>query len=146
VAGSGDRAHPWDGSDADGAIVLGEVLQKEGDQIVRWRGRTGLPAIQAARGLSVTLLFGEKHVPTSGLGRAEAGDASLYDGQNPAGSARVAGPGHGLAASAADAFNNNFGSAHSGVCQFLYADGSVRPLAVGIDETVLGELARRRQP
>src|SRR6266702_6266009 len=53
VAGSGDPAHAWDGPDADGSIVLGEVLQKEGDQIVRWRGRTSLPAIQAARGLSV---------------------------------------------------------------------------------------------
>jgi prepilin-type processing-associated H-X9-DG protein len=146
VAGTGDPAHPWDGSDADGAIVLGEVLQKEGDQIVRWRGRTSLPAIRAARGLSVTLLIGEKHVPAGGLGRAEAGDASVYDGQNPASCSRVAGPGHGLAASAADPFNNNFGSAHSGVCQFLYADGSVRPIAVGIDETVLGELARRGQP
>jgi prepilin-type processing-associated H-X9-DG protein len=143
VAGTGDRAHPWDGPDADGAIVLGEVLQKEGDQIVRWRSRTSLPAIQASRGLSVTLLIGEKHVPASGLGRGEAGDASLYDGQNPACSSRIAGPGHGLAASAAEPFNNNFGSAHNGVCQFLFADGSVRPLAVGIDENVLGELARR---
>lgn len=146
VAGSGDRAHLWDGPDADGAIVLGEVLEKDGDQIVRWRGRTSLPAIRAARGLSVTLLIGEKHVPLGGLGRADAGDASLYDGQNPAACSRVAGPGHGLAVSAADPLNNNFGSAHSGVCQFLFADSSVRPLAVGIDEKVLGELARRRQP
>jgi prepilin-type processing-associated H-X9-DG protein len=88
-------------------------------------------------------LIGEKHVPPDGLGRADAGDGSLYDGQNPASCARVAGPGHGLAASVTEPFNNNFGSPHRGFCQFLYADGSVRPITVGINEAVLGQLARR---
>jgi prepilin-type processing-associated H-X9-DG protein len=143
VAGTGDPAHPWNGPDADGSIILGEVLERKGDRLVRWRGRVSLASIEAGRGLSVTLLVGEKHVPPDGMGRADAGDGSLYDGQNPSGCSRVAGPGRSLAASVTEPFNNNFGSAHPGFCQFLYADGSVRPLAVGVNEAVLGQLARR---
>jgi hypothetical protein len=143
VAGDGDPAHPWDGPDANGAIILGEVLERQGDRIVRWRGRTTLAAIQQARGLSTTLLLGEKHVPDGGAGRAEFGDGSLYNGQNAAGCARIAGPGFGLAPSPAAPFNTNFGSAHPGICQFLMADGGVRPFAVDMTDTVLGQLARR---
>ncbi len=143
VAGTGDPAHPFDGPDADGAIILGEVLQRQGDRVVHWRGRTSLPAIRAAHGLSTTLLFGEKHVPPEGLGKAIAGDGSLYDGQSAAGCSRVAGPGHPLAAAVTEPFNTNFGSAHPGVCQFLFADGSARPIAVHINDAVLGQMARR---
>jgi prepilin-type processing-associated H-X9-DG protein len=142
VAGTGDPAHPWDGRDADGSFVLGEVLERQGDRLVRWRGRVSVQSIEA-RGLSVTLLIGEKHVPPDGLGRAAAGDGSLYNGKNAASCSRVAGPGHGLAVSVTEPFNNNFGSAHSGFCNFLYADGSVRPIAVDVNEAVLGRLARR---
>lgn len=142
VAGTGDPPHPWDGPTADGSIILGEVLERDGDRLVRWRGRVSLASIEA-RGLSVTLLIGEKQVPPDGLGRADAGDSSLYDGQNPSSCSRVAGPGRGLAASVTAPFNNNFGSPHRGICQFLYADGSVRAIAIDVNEAVLGQLARR---
>ena len=145
VAGSGDPARPWDGPNADGAIIVGEVLDRHGDRIVRWRGRIGLAAIEAGRGQSETLLFGEKHVPPDCLGDARKGDGSLYDGDFPAGSTRVAGPGFGLAADVTDPFNHNFGSGHPGLSQFLFADGSVRPFTFEVDEKVLGELARREK-
>jgi hypothetical protein len=143
VSGTGDAARPWDGPEADGAIVLGEVLQRQANRIVLWRGRTSLGAIQAARGLSATLLIGDKHVPLAELGRATAGDGSLYNGQHAASSARVAGPGHGLASSVTDPFNTNFGSGHRDLCQFVLADGSVRSFDISISEMVLGQLARR---
>jgi hypothetical protein len=145
VAGTGDPTHPWDGPDADGTIILGEVLKRVEDRIVHWSGRTSLPATQKERGLSQTLLIGEKHVPLGEEGRAAFGDGSLYDGQFPANSARVAGPGHGLAKEATDPFRTNFGSAHAGLCQFLRADGSVLPIAVNINEDVLGQMARRKR-
>jgi hypothetical protein len=144
VSGTGDPAHPWDGPDADGTIVLGDVLERDGDRIVRWRGRTSLPATQEERGLSQTLLIGEKHVPISEEGRTAVGDGSLYDGRYPANSARIAGPGHGLAKEVTAPFHTNFGSAHPGVCLFLRADGSVVPLAVDVNEEVLGQMARRK--
>ena len=98
---------------------------------------------EAARGLSATLLIGDKHVPLAELGRATAGDGSLYNGQHAASSARVAGPGHGLASSVTDPFNTNFGSGHRDLCQFVLADGSVRSFDISISEMVLGQLARR---
>jgi hypothetical protein len=145
VSGTGDRAHAWDGPDADGIVILGEVLQRDADRILGWRGRTSLPATQKERGLSQTLLIGEKHVPLSEMGRTAAGDGSLYDGGYAANSARVAGPGYGLAKDVSDPFNTNFGSAHTSLCQFLRADGSAVPFARDISESVLGQLARRKR-
>ena len=143
VAGTGAADHPWDGPDADGAIIVGKVLQRQDDRILRWHGRVTLGAIQQAHGLSATLLIGEKHVPQGRHGDADAGDGSLYDGGSPASCTRVAGPGHPLAASEADPFNLDFGSAHPGVCQFLFADGSVRAFANHVNVTVLAQMARR---
>jgi hypothetical protein len=148
VAGSGDPARPWDGPNADGLIIIGEVLDWADDQIVRWRGRTRLPDVRrdaTARGLSTTLLFGEKHVPPDTFGNANKGDGSLYDGHFPASVTRVAGPGYGLAASPTDPFNHNFGSAHPRISHFLFADGSVRPFTADVNEDVLGNLARREK-
>ena len=145
VAGTGDPAHPWDGPDADGPLILGEVLERQGERIVRWRGRTSLAAIQQTHGLSTMLLIGEKHVLSERQGQAAAGDGSLYDGQSAASCSRVAGPGYGLAASESDPFNTNFGSAHPGLCQFLQADGSLRTFAVDVSATVLGQMSRRDQ-
>jgi prepilin-type processing-associated H-X9-DG protein len=143
VAGTGAADHPWDGPDADGAIILGEVLERRGANLLRWHGRVTLAAIQEARGLASTMLIGEKHVPSDRHGEADAGDGSLYDGGSPASCTRVAGPGHPLAASEADPFNLDFGSAHPGVCQFLFADGSVRAFANHVNVTVLAQMARR---
>jgi prepilin-type processing-associated H-X9-DG protein len=36
-----------------------------------------------------------------------------------------------------------FGGYHTGVCQFAFCDGSVRPIMVDVDPTTLGNLACR---
>src|SRR5262249_6646153 len=93
---------------------------------------------------SNTLLVGEKHVRAGSFGQQE-GDGSIYNGDPSNKNAdRAAGPGHGLAKSPQDAFNIQFGSAHSGgVCQFVLCDGSVRGIAPSVSETTLGRLAVR---
>lgn len=141
VAGDGSPPGAWTGADADGAIVLGEVLAKKDERVLAWRGRVRLADL--VRGQETTLLFGEKHVPTARLGDADSGDGSLYDGALPASCTRVAGPGFGLAASPEAPYQTNFGGAHPGVCQFGFADTSARALTVTISEDVLGRLARR---
>jgi hypothetical protein len=141
VAGNGDPAHDWTGPDANGPIILGEVLQKEESLILRWRGRVSLNDL--TRGQSYTLLFGEKHVPVTGLGQPQFGDGSLYDGALPANSTRVGGAGHGLAQAADDPYRTNFGSYHPGICLFAQADAAVRPVAVTIDPELLGTLTTR---
>ena len=137
ASGDGDPQRPWTGPLANGALILGEVLEEKDGLIVRWQGRTSLASL--IRGQSYTLLIGEKHVPLNKLGDVAAGDGSLYNGSLPASSARVGGPGHGLAPSPLAPFNTNFGSAHLGVCQFLHADGSVRAYAVSMSEDGLGK-------
>ena len=63
--------------DANGAIILGEVLEKKGDLILQWRSRTSFVDLQQQRGLSYTFLVGEKHVPAEEWGNADAGDGPL---------------------------------------------------------------------
>jgi prepilin-type processing-associated H-X9-DG protein len=139
AAGDGDPAHPWQTA-ANGAMVPAEVVRREGDLVLEWRGRVALETLP--RGQAYTILIGEKHVPLGDFGRADQGDGSLYNGDHPASSARVGGPGHGLARSPTDPFQDNFGSYHPGICQFLYADGHVQPLADTMSEDVLGSLMR----
>jgi hypothetical protein len=116
-----------------------------GDGAFSQYGSAGIPFAAITDGLSNTLMVGEKHVA---LGRFGHGwlDSSLYNGNYPVASTRPAGPGFPLATSLTDETVLQswvFGSYHPGICQFVFCDGSVRPLPVSIDPSVLGLLARR---
>jgi hypothetical protein len=141
VAGTGSAQHDWTGPDADGSIILAEVLAKDNALITAWRGRVSLDDL--VRGQSYTLLLGEKHVPPSGFGLAEFGDSSLYNGAVPASCTRVGGPGHGLAPDATAPYRTNFGSYHPDICLFIQADIGLRTMSVTVDENLLGRLTRR---
>lgn len=140
-AGDNSKGHDWTGPHADGAIVIALVLERKGDRIVKWQSRTGLESL--TRGESHTMLLGEKHALPDHLGDADFGDGSLYNGGKPASFSRIAGPDNPVARWIDEPFNNNFGSWHQGVCNFLFADGSVKALAKDISPTVLGQLGRR---
>jgi len=141
VAGNGDPLHDWTGPAANGPLILGEVLERQDDRIKKWRGRVTFQSLK--RGLGYSLAVGEKHVPADHVGDVAQGDGSLYDGRHPASFSRIGGPGFGLATPPDAPVNNNFGSAHPGLCQFLVADGSVRTLTATTNTEVLGELATR---
>jgi hypothetical protein len=95
-------------------------------------------------GLSNTFFVGEKHVTLGQYGREDHGDGSIYNGDPlNENAARPAGPLYPLARSPQEAYNHQFGSSHSGLCQFLLGDGSVRPIPVTISGTILGLLAVR---
>ena len=93
-------------------------------------------------GLSNTLFAGEKHVRLTEFGKSTCGDGSAYNGDKGY-SFRRAGVNGLLARGSTDPANNRFGSYHSGVCQFVLGDGSVRALRTSIDGTTLGYLANR---
>jgi prepilin-type N-terminal cleavage/methylation domain-containing protein len=90
-------------------------------------------------GLSNTLFLGEKHVAVKELN----GEGSVYNGDH--GSAfKHAGIGAPLIRNPQQAGNTSrFGSWHPGICQFVFGDGSVRPIRNEIDLTTLGNLANR---
>lgn len=92
-------------------------------------------------GLSNTLLVGEKHIPTEFRGQYPY-EGSLWDGHNPMPNTRGAGPDFPLATNRQDP-RWCFGSYHQGICQFVYADGSVHQLRNTINPAVLGLLANR---
>jgi len=138
AAGDGDPRFEWTGPNANGAIILGDVLERDQQRILRWRGRVSLADLK--RGLSNTLLVGEKHVPSRAHGQTQFGDGSIYDGRFPANATRLGGPDYPLAQSPEEPFRHNFGSAHPGFCQFLVADGSVSAYATTLSPALLGKL------
>jgi hypothetical protein len=101
----------------------------------------GLRPADFTDGLSNTLFFGEKQVP-NGFNLVYPFDCNIYDGHNIICSTRAAGPGYALARGPNDD-RVVFGGPHVGICQFAFADGSVRPIPVSISEVTLGLLAQR---
>jgi prepilin-type N-terminal cleavage/methylation domain-containing protein/prepilin-type processing-associated H-X9-DG protein len=100
----------------------------------------GVRITEVKDGTSNTLMVGEKHVRTTEWGTVGA-DASAYNGDK--GTAhRGAGPGRVLARGPTDS-SGRFGGPHSGVCNFVFCDGSVRAISNSIDATTLGLLASR---
>src|SRR5262245_11204440 len=128
----------------------GMLIQGEAPVGTSFRGLTKLQSV--TDGLSNTFLAGEKHVPQGMFGRAKVGDGSIYNGVGTTYSGRIAGPEDPLATGPndvtpsvnADAFYaRRFGSYHTGVCQFVFGDGSTRAIRTSIDTTNLRRFAVR---
>jgi len=99
---------------------------------------SGMRIAKISDGVSNTIFMGEKHVPFGMYGMA-GWDSSIYNGATFS-SSRSAGVLYPLAVSVND-MGWKFGSAHPGFCQFVYGDGSVRPLSTSISPLVLELLA-----
>jgi prepilin-type N-terminal cleavage/methylation domain-containing protein len=102
------------------------------------RGK-GVRLAEITDGTSNALLIGEKHVPAGKAGIANW-DCSVYDGELILCSTRGAGLYNPLASSLQDT-RVLFGSVHTSVCMFVFADGSVHPLALDIDPQTLDYLS-----
>jgi prepilin-type N-terminal cleavage/methylation domain-containing protein len=135
----------WASVRANGVLIQGEPPVGS-----TFRGQTTLASV--IDGLSNTFLAGEKHVPQGMFGRAKVGDGSIYNGVWTTYSGRVAGPDDPLATGPADVtpstrgdafYARRFGSWHSGVCQFVFGDGSTRAIRVSIDPINLRRMAVR---
>ncbi len=111
----------------------------------------GLPLLALTDGTSNTLLVGEKHVTLAGLGKFDAAtgaeqDFSIYSSQPGKWAyvtGRKAGSNFPLALGMTTPYANQFGSWHTGVVMFAFADGSVRGLRPSTAGSILGLLADR---
>ena len=135
----GDYAANTGTDNCDGADCVGAyngAFRVGFDQFGSYIGAVALTEI--ADGLSNTFFVGEKNVPLNSFGIAPL-DCSIYNGDYWLCSTRSAGPNFPLAKSTKDP-SLSFGSYHSGICQFLLGDGSVRSVANSTDPNILGLL------
>ncbi len=128
-------------------------------QLTRFTASTSMATV--TDGASNTLVFGEKHLRPEAFGKAderEHGDGPIYSDDSAQWHIRLLGrqdkddlgrplAGFSLDRKLADGPNDSwrpaerFGSYHPGVCQFVFVDGSVRPLANSTDIDTLTRLA-----
>jgi prepilin-type N-terminal cleavage/methylation domain-containing protein/prepilin-type processing-associated H-X9-DG protein len=143
-----------DGSNSNGVIIptadMANSLTTDsaGNQVLKpgWRGQVTLTTIQD--GASNTTMFGEKHVRPNSL-RGKNEDRSVFGGQNNSVRRMMGVDGTDQrplmppqAQSTANA-NTAFGGPHSGVCVFVFADGSVKSVRIGTDVQTLSKLVQR---
>jgi prepilin-type processing-associated H-X9-DG protein len=146
------------GTNANGVLIVGSIVNGQPKSF------TAMNSV--LDGTSNTFMVGEKHIPQGMFGRLKVGDGSIYCGIWTTYSGRCAGRGHPLAKGPHDltpaeaiprppgstgtwrpgndaAYAKKFGSWHPGLCNFAFADGSVRSVSVNTDEETLGRLAAR---
>jgi prepilin-type N-terminal cleavage/methylation domain-containing protein len=147
----------WFNTSSNGAIIIGtptpavSTTSPQTLVVTSWSSYTGLSRI--LDGSSNTFLAGEKHVPLGMFGRLKIGDGPLYSGAWTCYAARLAGIEDPLATGPSDygpsggvvdgIYARRFGSYHPGICQFVFCDGSVRPIRTTIDSANLRRLAAR---
>jgi prepilin-type processing-associated H-X9-DG protein len=151
------NAQHWFNTNSNGAIIIGTptpTVSNNAPQslvVTGFRSNTNMGSI--SDGTSNTFLAGEKHVPAGMLGRAKVGDGPLYSGAWTVFAGRLAGIEDPLARGPNDltpsagvvdgVYARKFGSWHSGVCNFVFCDGSVRSISNTIDTLNLRRLAAR---
>lgn len=131
------------GGNGTGVLITSRPECSGTDLASGWVDRIGTRHVRD--GLSHTFLIGEKHMAAIDL-KQFPGDSPVYDGDYLPASSRVAGPGAPLGRGPYDEETTpiSFGSWHSGVCHFAFADGSVHALATETDSEVLAKLSHRR--
>lgn len=144
------------GSNSNGAIVplvaMGTTITTDaaGNQILKpgWKGQVNYSSI--TDGLSNTVFFGEKHVRPNSL-RGKNEDRSIFGGVNNSirrmiGQSDVNTDQRPLMPPEAQTpalANSSFGGPHSGICQFVFGDGSVKSVKTTASIATLTAIATR---
>jgi prepilin-type processing-associated H-X9-DG protein len=144
----------WFNTNSNGAIIIATPTTSgsgTAQVVTSFRHNVNIQGI--SDGTSSTFLAGEKHVPAGMFGRPKVGDGPLYSGAWTAFAGRIAGIEDPLARGPNDLtpsggivdgiYARRFGSWHTGVCNFVFCDGSVRSIRTSIDTANLRRFAVR---
>ncbi len=137
----------WLGGNGTGVIVTSradcEAEQPTGNG---WTDRLGQEEI--TDGTSKSIVAGEMYIPPDKVAKVPH-NGPMYNGRDLPAFARFGGPGGAPLARSPDDRSIDestawsFGSWHPGYCPFVFADGSVRNVEVGIDVFTYGNLMNR---
>lgn len=106
-----------------------------------WRHQVSMKSI--FDGTTNTMLAGELHIPNQELNTIPF-NGPIFNGQELDSHTRVGGPGVPLLTGADEAIGLfGFGSAHPGVTNFVFADGSTRAINNQLDPVTLGQICNR---
>lgn len=103
---------------------------------------TSVKLAEVTDGTSNTVMLGEKHIQLGKLNQYDQ-DGMIFSGSEALTYYRIAGASQPYAINNTIAVTRQFGSWHTGVCQFVFGDGSVRTLSVSTPGTTAGLLAVR---
>jgi len=106
-------------------------------------GKQSVRLAEITDGLSQTILIGEKHVQREKFGVA-SNDCSIYDGVHINCSTRALSAAKYPIATSINDTAWKFGSYHTNVCLFVFADGHVQAISVTTDPQVMEYLANIR--
>ncbi len=134
--------------EVDGVINSGLSSQNPvvgGRLVGRPKGRFRFQSIRD--GLSNTIFAGEKAVSTEYRGEPGGwGDGCIYNGEEPGTAVRLGGLGLALDPNPSAPGPGSlpvFGGPHSGVCLFVFCDGSIQVVPNAIDDAVLAAICSR---
>ena len=95
-------------------------------------------------GTSQTLLAGELHIPNGRINRIPF-NGPIFNGQELDSHTRLGGPGVPLLTGTDTPVGlSGFGSAHPGITNFVFADGSTTAVGNHLDSITLGQICNRK--
>ncbi len=132
----------WDAS-ANGSIVTHKIFgERPAPRRIRWTPHH-LRFRSIEDGLGRTIFGGEKHVRSGRIGMYPD-DGSIFNGDYATSQVRAGGRNVPLANGPNDRVCcHNFGSAHPGICLFLFGDARVQAINLTIEPDVLDRLTVR---